>query len=84
MWVPATMEAQKATAIFKNTVLAKSPRDAHALFEEALVHLRSSLSWVPHRSKKVDLWRTGREQETVNILERVGIAGPPIVIYSDD
>jgi len=83
MWVPATTEAQKANALFKNTALAKSPRDAHALFEKALGHLRSSLSWVPHRSKKIDLWRTGREQETANILERVGIAGPPIVVYDD-
>jgi len=33
---------------------------------------------------KIDLWRMGREQETADILGRVGIAGPPIVIYNDE
>ena len=83
MWVSATMEAQKANAIFKDTVLAKSSSDAHELFDKALTHLRSSFSWVPHRSKKINLWQMQRESETTNILEHVGIAGLPIVVFND-
>ena len=85
MWLPATREAEKAYSLFLDTISAESPDEAIANFDQAHAHLRSSISWVPNRPTKMDLWNTEQDREVlVNMLDRVGLRsrpGQPILIY---
>jgi hypothetical protein len=85
MCVPAIFEAENAYRLFLNTISAASPKEAVAIFDQAHAHLRSSISWVPNRPTKIDLWNTEQDREIlVNMLDRVGLRsrpGQPILIY---
>lgn len=85
MWVPVSSEAEKAYSLFLDTISAESPQEAIAIFDQAHAHLRSSISWVPNRPAKIDLWNTEQDREMlVNMLDRVGLRsrpGQPILVY---
>ena len=85
MWRPATFEAENAYSLFLDTISAESPEKAVAIFDKARARLRASISWVPNRSPKIDLWKTEVDPDIlVNMLDRVGLRsqpGQPILIY---
>lgn len=74
MWIPAAVEAERAYQLFLKTTSAHSPGDATEIFDEALRHLQSSLSWIPDRQQKIDPWKTQIEREIlVDVLEHIGL-----------
>lgn len=74
MWVPATVQAERACHLFSKTTSAHSPGDATEIFDEAIGHLQASLSWIPNRVQKTDLWNTKVKREVlVEVLEHIGL-----------
>ena len=74
MWAPATVEAELASCHFLKTTSAHSPGDATEIFDEALGHIQSSLSWIPNRQPKIDLWNTEIERVVlVDVLDHIGL-----------
>lgn len=74
MWVPASLAAKQAYQLFLRTTSAHSPGDATEIFDVALEHLRSSVSWIPNRQPKIDVWNTEIERDVlVDVLDHLAL-----------
>lgn len=74
MWVPATIQVELAYRHFLKTTSAHTPGDTTEIFDEAVGHLQSSISWIPNRQGKIDVWKTEIQPEVlIDVLDHIAL-----------